>query len=816
MLNRSAFILVACMALQASLAAQGPAGASQRPESWRYGSEQEWIVSDIVSTLAAITGRARTAPAVGDARTIKPAVWNGAAFVVDDGGMPTTIQMQDHIWAPVNYVGLAKKWTAGRRKPAPSPASEVLSLLTTPRVDVLAGLNAEIGARLAAASPDRGASEDAALLAGVLALREEPGDFGDTRPFLSRMTAFLAVAQSIDAPPTKSGEVAAIVQLALIERQQEVLTRIQRWETPAATPLEHSWSGALRLRATGDWRALKDPAHATLLERLEYVRAVDDRRGHEAALDFLDESHAEKAVDWLRIFEARNLSVEIADSYAENPVELELRDAVTVWTRMSGRPLPDKDPLPVLMDALNAAAPAVPYSQALPVDWPTWAASFQRHLAQHIVTTVTRESRTYGRPDDARSEALSLEKAFGSLALFPVAKRLYALDNAQYADAIKGVIGLLRQRPELLTPANWTEMTTTWNGRSPTGVTPDAVWFTTLAPYGTAQDAANRAWAYRRQGRLVIATLRGLRNSAPYDRYLVEKEMEVRFRDKPPLSEYQTAAGVLAEYDSDLVADLMAIVRDDPEAYVPLARKRCELEVSRCQQLAAYLADHERDDEAAEVYERWVKSDRDRVSVANSSRWLITYYFSHGQVERAIDLADRAADAYSASGLLAKAELLERMGDFKGAEAIQKKVTDRYRSTNALAAFYVRWNKASSDPAIATAADSLLLNIFPDGVSRVDMSKLVDAPRGGLELTAAGVRMTRAGLAAGDVIVAVDGIDVRNDDQFRMAWNMDRAAQVAVIIWREGKYVTVQGLMRDYGATLSVRAYRAPAPSSGR
>jgi len=804
----SALICTACFPLTAAAQASASAASYERPVSWRYASEQEWIVSNVVTTVAGLADAGRKTP-VGNVRvTTLPAAGPVLRFAVDASGQQTTLEIHDHIWAPANYLPLVKMWTEARPRAAAAPRSDILSALTAPRIDVIESSNREIGRRLSAKSPSRTDYDDAALLLGVMGLREGPS-YGDVRPFLSRMTAHLAMAQALSATPTPSGRVAEVLQLALVERQRDALDRLQRWEAASPSPLDRSWILALRMRVTGDWRVLARPNEATLIERIEYARALEQRRGQTALLDFLDASHPEDIPDWARIAIGRAQTVvESANRFSEDAVGTELRDAAYVWRRVSNQPSDAKPDLGALLDGLNEEPRA---DRNIPLDWPTWAASFERHLARDIAARVERESWTLGRPDAARAEAKTLEQAFGRLTAFPIAKLRYALDDGQYADAMKGVIGLMQGHPELLTPESWLRALEPRNGRLPGGVTPQSVWFTMLVPQGTAQDADDRVYVYRQTNHLTLAALHDLRLLAPYSRYLIEEEFRWRYRRPavPPLAEYTRELGGLAEYDAEAVSGLAATARTDQAAYVPLAERLCELQVSQCQTLARYLADHGRDDEAARVYRRWIDKDRDAVGTANGSSWLIDYYYSHGQQPAAIALAERAAEAYSFRGLMAKARLLERMNDFRGAETIHKVASERYKKTTDLAPFYIRWSRVSHDPGVKSAGDTLVANVFPRGLE--PFGETAQGPRDGVRVTETGAMGEKAGFAIGDVIVAVDGIAVHNYDQFLMAWKLDATPEITFTAWKDGKYVTVKGAFRDLWISGTFVTYRPPA-----
>jgi type II secretory pathway component PulC len=57
-------------------------------------------------------------------------------------------------------------------------------------------------------------------------------------------------------------------------------------------------------------------------------------------------------------------------------------------------------------------------------------------------------------------------------------------------------------------------------------------------------------------------------------------------------------------------------------------------------------------------------------------------------------------------------------------------------------------------------------------------------------------RSTRFGLVGGDVVVALNGYRVRNDRQYQLLWTLDDGPEATVIVWRQGRYVEVRGLLK--------------------
>src|SRR6185436_6562649 len=70
---------------------------------------------------------------------------------------------------------------------------------------------------------------------------------------------------------------------------------------------------------------------------------------------------------------------------------------------------------------------------------------------------------------------------------------------------------------------------------------------------------------------------------------------------------------------------------------------------------------------AAKYYQKAMDLCSDSVRAANNSAWLVKYYEKNGQLQKASDVADRAAAVYSSLGLQTKADFLERQGRYEEA-----------------------------------------------------------------------------------------------------------------------------------------------------
>ena len=239
------------------------AAAARAPITARWKSEQEWIVSDVVSAIQNI------AAAANGAREQGPTT----ARASPGPGQGATLEISDHIWAAAAYVPTARAAIVNRQAQCVPANDELIAALLDPTTQIIQRENVRVSAKLRADLRCPGAHEEAALLIGALALREAAGVFTDTRRLISRMTAHLAVADALRTEPvsTRVRVLADAVQLTLIGRQKDALERLR-----ALGPIDDSldllaWDRALRIR---DHRGLAPAASTAARHAPGAVRMV--------------------------------------------------------------------------------------------------------------------------------------------------------------------------------------------------------------------------------------------------------------------------------------------------------------------------------------------------------------------------------------------------------------------------------------------------------------------------------------------------------------------------------------------------------------
>ena len=169
-------------------------------------------------------------------------------------------------------------------------------------------------------------------------------------------------------------QVAKIALVTLAGRQRPALGEIARLErdTTAGCRLQ-AWLRSLRLRVTGDWRTLKDPGQASLLERLEHFRALAWSLDVDHALAFSRQHGRESVPDWGRRALARGVNVEVGNVFTASATGARARRPsrdLGVGTRHAARHLDGVlDTLPqrcIVRLGDGSFAPRV-------IDWGTWA-----------------------------------------------------------------------------------------------------------------------------------------------------------------------------------------------------------------------------------------------------------------------------------------------------------------------------------------------------------------------------------------------------------------------------------------------------------
>ena len=140
------------------------------------------------------------------------------------------------------------------------------------------------------------------------------------------------------------------------------------------------------------------------------------------------------------------------------------------------------------------------------------------------------------------------------------------------------------------------------------------------------------------------------------------------------------------------------------------------------------------------------------------------------------------------------------------AEGLQRAAYERYDAPADYLGFLVRHNRS------AGVRQGLLWRVFPAGMQRVTLVSLVQAPDQGVTLNEVGETGRRYGLADGDIVVAVDGIGVRDYWQYRAARGASAGDSMRFTLWRANRYLEAEAPLRDSWPISTLTTFtRAPA-----
>jgi tetratricopeptide (TPR) repeat protein len=774
-----------------------PAPPGDKPPS--YVNESHFIASETVSALATLArlgggraGQASLVPKPSPGGQADPIFGTPApeydVFLPGETA-PTHIRFSEHIWAPGDYEVVARVLAPRLRRAPAAPGTtdrRVVERLLQPRVAVLEQLNHEISRALDVDPRDAGAHEDAALLLGVFAIRDQSPGFPGGRLALCRMTAHLALARVLrgEGGWGRTGQMADALLLGLVQRQAEAEAMMRAW--PATeSDAERAFRRVLDLVIVQDWRHLEEPQKKSLLERIVYARARAWKTDTNALNTFLDSYPAEDVPEWGRLAIARGFTVENCQRWVQPGFNREKAEIEEVARLSRGAPLGHGE----LVSALNEESRGQVFLEAgkehvRVLDWPLWADFGRRHLLS-MVSSQEICLKVFGIEDDGSLREWARTE-FSQLRIFPILLVHLEKTPAEHAEAAEAFSRLCRERPDLVDILNWRSVGDP-SPLGPTSIQPFDAWFSPLMPWGTLFDFTGRMWS---QGRNIAVPLPALENAirmAPYYGILRIEAGRLRFLGTPPYKEAKELYGGLVDYGTDVLRALIESAKKDaPEQTSRLAKQLCELSVGDCRRLVDLLVEQHKEEDAAEVMRHWAKDSRDRIAVANSVSWLVKYDEKHGRADEALALAQDAAATYSYNGLFALADLFETRGDLKAARPLFHQMAERYEYQGDLILFYLRHRLESGYP---EAMENTMKELFPDGRVKVELASLTGEPRDGV-LVPKAPRNPDTPLQMGDVIAAVNGIRVRSYRQFTALNTVecDTVSWLHLFLRRQGSY----------------------------
>ena len=606
-------------------------------------------------------------------------------------------------------------------------------------------------------------------------MRHSDGALADLRPVLNRMTAHLALASALSSRSSIEGDLARVILDLLTGRERPAAAALARLKPTMGTLGLTQWHHALWLRATKDWRVLTVPGKASLLERLEYVRALSRTRGVDAAVSELPVVGLEQIPDWARILLAGDVSVEVGNALAGSTMRLELAEASTVGELMTPQ------------SKTSWWWKELPSTSRHPIPDELWRALIERSVANAI---LARDRHLQSRGDRTGSFQFRQE-TLATFAQSGVVSMLAPLWESDM-DADKpgpGIADGCRMATDLSHKAPWKLSVTQWNVadvQCPGTLAKADGWFAPWLPRGTLFDLKARLFIPGLAGMAMGANWAEMAALPSYDFDVLMWAVgraEGRDPERKDFEKYRSEFG----YNVKPLLDWrrVATTLGQPTEALEPARLACQIEPQECFSLIDILRANGLSNEAFQAAERAFKDEGDSVAASHEADWMVDEYVHLGRLSSASGLAARVAATGSEPGLLTLARLVEREGRYEEAQRILQRVDERYRSTNEKK-FLVR-RLARTSPGKKAEIDAALARIVapvpPGGMSEINAVVTEDwlSWRGSLFRA----QLEAMGAQVGDVIEEVNGGVVKSLAQVVLALSFDDRPQVTLTLSRQ-------------------------------
>jgi hypothetical protein len=724
------------------------------------------------------------------------------------GKSPATVSLPPGIapWHPEGLVPLARQLFGAVPAAANRGGGNHYSTLTDLTPAALTRADAAVSALLKSDLRNHRAHESAALLLGAFGLREAAGDLNDSRWVLNRMTAHLAVAEALRpdaAAVTLDGQLARVVFLALGNRATSGLAALDRIAAPAADTALAAWQRALRFRLTGDWRTSPLPADGSRLEKLEYFRARRGALESERATEQLGALKEPASADFSRIVQSFQYGVEDGQAIVRPALGAELQELAEVHRLVRQREVSGAIPAATI----NTRAPRLFGPDGVRVlPWGAWAEFFQRHIGLHVYEIDRFTRRMLGSSDRADDFKRRLDQAFSDWTMYPVASVVRTKGDGVEADFtfINQAIDVAYRSPELVPFTIWTFVAIGAGYEVVKRGMPQGQWFappTAVSAYDAGLRARNLI------GMIAAPDLDALVAEASADVALHARALRPRPNGQALAARIVEWFKARAEFDQYAIDAVVAFSRTLEED-IAWRQRGCALSVTQCLQLAYLYVISGDEAKAVAEYERAFRDPRlDQVAVSNASGWLVRYYERNNQLQRAYDLAQRAADTGSARGMITLARLHEHRSRLDEAEALFQRVAGRYREAKEqLAGFLYRQSVVAGRPAYHDRWRAIERELFPNGLRKMPATQPQQPTSGVLVYNDSAVSR-RVRLQAGDIIIGVDGWLVENKEQYDTVIAFAEPASVHKLTAWRGVLFTVD-IPENHGMDLQTHPLR--------
>jgi tetratricopeptide (TPR) repeat protein len=637
--------------------------------------------------------------------------------------------------------------------------------------------------------------EEAAVLLGAFTLREHSGDFFEIRSPLCRMTAHLAMARFLagKSPPGINGRIAEGMLLTLMNDQSAALEKLNGIATNDATLA--TWVRALQARNTGDYRPLDNLNGLSSIECVEWFRALAKSVDVDVAWPKLSDAQRQ-TVDFVRIADAENYSVEVGHQLLASSLSLELAELDAVHQLSRGKKI-DQSQLAGELNELPERCFMRGTGNQIHVrviGWGQWAMFFQRHLCHAVQANFNFMQNKWGVPDDAKEFSATCDRLLGKLRLYPFVRRFDCTDIDSYHKSVDDGFRVTVETPQLVPAECWNYLrykpsfaelyrpnpnppVNQWHRHNPLPGTAYDIFPRLILPYAS-HDPSDANTHFDK-----------LHAIAPYDRTISDFILNIEYHNNPTEEQVTALYQPVLPYATYAMEDVAETVANtQPDKYETLISQAAALNPGLYFTLGNYFARQQQDDKAAQYYQKGDESDPDSVLASYYASWQVQYYLRKGQKSEAEKIASAAGQTYSSVGLQAQADYFEAVDDYDSAFQSLKNIEERYNEPGPLMLFCTRYKLKTGDTKFDRELETRLGKLFPKGIEIVHMEDFHAAPRDGVLVREATPVAQNAGLRVGDVIVAAYGVRVHNFDQYDYARDISKSPELDLIVWQGDTY----------------------------
>jgi tetratricopeptide (TPR) repeat protein len=550
------------------------------------------------------------------------------------------------------------------------------------------------------------------------------------------------------------------------------------------------------MRLTGDYRIGEKTAQPTLLEERECFGAEYAYRSCQLAWRHRPKAKAwQNLTDWTRlanteaVHHADEPGVRVGHELLKLGLPAELREIQSVWAEEGwGKLSPNQFQAFLNTPPQRCVGGSADRPQLQVLGKGLWGAFLQRQLCHTMKADHHFLHRIYASPDEASAYRSQANKLASQLLLYPFLLRQMAPTEDLYRQAQEGSMKVIRSNPQSVPAGVWnwvcyeTDFCPIYVPGGPAWVNE---WHRYNPPSGTAYDVHPRMNHPSLTGRKdFVEQMRTWQAQAPHNRILYTHLMRILREKGTPLSkpEMLQILGPVMEYDADAVFRLATETATTPTEYLEYLERAARLNPRYSLKLLEAYRDQNNPGEHEAAFVRWIDTDPDPVQVANVAHEMIEYWEQSGQKTKATQLAERAAQAGSLSGLCAKGHLLERRGQPEQALPYYQEVYRRYENAGPMLGCLKRMavkNPVYQDKFRQAVEQSLnALTPFQKPSDSAPPQRGVtprDPEVGGLE--------------SSDIIVAVRGYQVTNQDHYVALRDMQVFEPFSLVVYRRGQYL---------------------------